>query len=387
MTSFNKDVLVQYSPAQIEIKSFLNNLLNDVDNMSIHENPKKSCLKRRLTIDDDNDTNGDTYMLPSKSPKISKHVSFSELIVYWFERAQGKCSIPSYGGLPLGMDQKHCSISHFSDCKKFKNFMKHHKARLNKERWDRFAVKQNLYKTSRSRKNVLSISTQNDEESSITEEKRIADDEMRRYTTETKNLLKMPSNVRKNIFEDLKVEIDEDHEKDTHLIRENRKSVGCECEDGICRPNTCLCSVNGIQCYLDSYGNPACSCNKETCFNPEGVIEYKEDIVRCHYDYIKEKEKLLNQLEKCFDGDKKSILEDELKKITSDYALKMIQLKQSPMKKNQYSSPQKSLSIELKITAHEFLFDSPEVNNFNGTKDDTEFVEFPKMPSLITNRS
>uniref|UniRef100_A0A0K0ECN6 CSRNP_N domain-containing protein n=1 Tax=Strongyloides stercoralis TaxID=6248 RepID=A0A0K0ECN6_STRER len=375
---------VESSSTQLEIKSIVDDLLADVDKMSIKCVPKKSCLKRRLSNDDD--LSDSQFYTPNKSPKIVKRVTFSKLIVYWFERTQGKCSIPTFGGLPLGMCQKDCGVSEFKDFKSFENFMRKHKTKLNKQRWQRFSTTQNEFKTSRGRRNMISSVVCNEDYSNVgvsNIEKRIADDEMRRYTTDTRSFIRMPSNVRKNIFEGLKVEIDEEDEKETHTIRENRKSVGCDCVDGICSPITCSCSINGIQCYLDVYGNPTCSCDKEKCRNPEGIIEYKEDVVRCHYDFIKEKEILLKKIEKCFDEETKKILSDTLESLTKDYALKMVQLKQSPRKEPSYTLP-KQMSFELQISSHDFLFDSKVQYNGDG---DSELRHFSNMPSLIANRS
>ncbi|CEF66328.1 Axud1 [Strongyloides ratti] len=373
------------SSSQLEIKSIVDDLLADVDRMSLKNVPRKSCLKRRLSNSDD--LSNSLFHTPNKSPKIVKHVTFSKLIVYWFERTQGKCSIPTFGGLPLGMCQKDCGVSEFKDFKSFENFMRKHKTRVNRQRWQRFSAAQNELKTSRSRRNMnhsIICNEGGNSDSGVSNiEKRIADDEMRRYTTDTKSFIRMPSNVRKNIFEGLSVEIDEEDEKDTHTIRENRKSVGCDCEDGICSPLTCSCSINGIQCYLDVYGNPTCSCDKEKCRNPEGIIEYKEDVVRCHYDFIKEKEALLKKIEKCFDEDAKQKLSDSLQNLTRDYALKMLQLKQSPIREPSYNLP-KRMSFELQISAHDFLFD-PDVQ-YNGDGD-SELRQFSKMPSLIVNQS
>uniref|UniRef100_A0A0K0F6S8 Axud1 (inferred by orthology to a D. melanogaster protein) n=1 Tax=Strongyloides venezuelensis TaxID=75913 RepID=A0A0K0F6S8_STRVS len=382
MMSFAEDVIVD-SSAQSEIKNILNDLLVSVDRMSIKNIPGKSCLKRRLNNDDDSSTK--TFQTPSKSPKIEKRVTFSKLVVFWFERTQGKCSIPTFGGLPLGMGQKDCGVSEFKDFKSFENYMRRHKVKLNKQRWQRFSATQSELKTSRTRRRITTsiICDGDDYSDSNSIDKRIADDEMRRYTTDTKSFIRMPSNVRRNIFEGLKVEIDEEDEKDTHTIRENRKSVGCDCVDGICSPMTCTCSINGIQCYIDVYGNPTCSCSKEKCRNPEGIVEYKEDVVRCHYDFIKDKEILLNEIEVCYDEEKKKELSEKLQNLTREYALKMLQLKQSPIKEPLYTPP-KQMSFEVQISAHDFLFDSKIQCNDDG---DNELRHFSKMPSLIANQS
>ena len=64
-------------------------------------------------------------------------------------------------------------------------------------------------------------------------------------------------------------------------IRSSREVCGCDC-NGVCDPETCICSLAGIKCQVDRPAFP-CGCSKEGCKNPEGRIEFNPIRVRTHF--------------------------------------------------------------------------------------------------------
>lgn len=69
-------------------------------------------------------------------------------------------------------------------------------------------------------------------------------------------------------------------------IRRSRMLCGCQCENGVCKPETCQCSAEDIGCQVDGfdeYGSShPCSCSAETCGNPVGRIEFDVANVKNH---------------------------------------------------------------------------------------------------------
>ncbi|PIO69047.1 hypothetical protein TELCIR_09141 [Teladorsagia circumcincta] len=69
-------------------------------------------------------------------------------------------------------------------------------------------------------------------------------------------------------------------------IRKSRLLCGCQCENGICNPETCQCAAEGIVCQVDGvdeFGSShPCSCTSANCRNPEGRIEFDVLNVKNH---------------------------------------------------------------------------------------------------------
>ncbi|KAK6034327.1 hypothetical protein COOONC_28163 [Cooperia oncophora] len=69
-------------------------------------------------------------------------------------------------------------------------------------------------------------------------------------------------------------------------IRKSRLLCGCQCENGICDPETCQCAAEGIVCQvdgIDEFGSShPCSCTSANCRNPEGRIEFDVSHVKNH---------------------------------------------------------------------------------------------------------
>ena len=71
---------------------------------------------------------------------------------------------------------------------------------------------------------------------------------------------------------------EKDHCKDIRLSREH---CGCDCKV-FCDPESCACSLAGIQCQVDRLSFP-CGCSKDGCGNLRGRIEFNPIRVRTHY--------------------------------------------------------------------------------------------------------
>ncbi|VDK63445.1 unnamed protein product, partial [Cylicostephanus goldi] len=82
------------------------------------------------------------------------------------------------------------------------------------------------------------------------------------------------------------VQVQKDAVETLESIRQSRIMCGCQC-DGICIPDTCQCSLDGIGCQVDGpdeFGRShPCSCTSIGCSNPYGRIEFDPEHVKNHY--------------------------------------------------------------------------------------------------------
>uniref|UniRef100_A0AC35U3V6 CSRNP_N domain-containing protein n=1 Tax=Rhabditophanes sp. KR3021 TaxID=114890 RepID=A0AC35U3V6_9BILA len=173
----------------------------------------------------------------------------------------------------------------FDDIESFDKEMKKDKLSKNHARLERM----NAIPTGKNTRRRSKASTDEDEE---------AREDTRRYLSNTKIFIKMPSTVRRQILKSLDIShtYHQNEDEDTSHVQESREHVGCDCPEGECLPETCSCILNGIKCYLDSYDGLSCGCVKD-CPNPHGTISYNNDAVQWHYEYIKLREQLLNDKE------------------------------------------------------------------------------------------
>lgn len=75
--------------------------------------------------------------------------------------------------------------------------------------------------------------------------------------------------------------VDATEKEECKELRGSREECGCSCKT-VCKPDTCLCALNGIQCQVDRFSYP-CGCSKRGCGNPSGRIEFNPGKVQKHY--------------------------------------------------------------------------------------------------------
>lgn len=68
-------------------------------------------------------------------------------------------------------------------------------------------------------------------------------------------------------------------------VRNSREFCGCDCNI-FCDPDSCACSLAGINCQVDRQSFP-CGCSKEGCGNINGRIEFNPLRVKTHFIHTK----------------------------------------------------------------------------------------------------
>lgn len=194
-----------------------------------------------------------------------KTVTFDKVTVYYFPRAQGFTSVPSYGGPTLGMASQHAYAQHFS-------ILEH------------AAEKRRLHRP------LLQLCSEglNDqaapEESgygSVGEEEQSNSSESQLDLESHSLLTPVPPRQREKLLRAAGItEIDSVEKDECMNIRASRRLCGCTCII-YCYPDTCSCSQSGVECQVE-YLNFPCGCSRYGCANANGRIQCNSDIVRCH---------------------------------------------------------------------------------------------------------
>lgn len=198
-------------------------------------------LKRKIEDDSNSVTSNDSVdSNDSSSSKGVKRVRFDQRIVFHFPRTQGSSCVPSNGGYTLGMKRQHEYVEHF-----------------------KFSDQDDLeFCYSSNSEDEDDDDDDNDEDSSI--------------------FMPIPQKTRKAILKDAGVKkIDKQEAMECMQIRFSRQICGCDCKD-YCDPQTCSCSLNGINCQVDRDSFP-CGCIRSECHNPNGRHEYDPISVRRHF--------------------------------------------------------------------------------------------------------
>uniref|UniRef100_A0AC34F8J1 Cysteine/serine-rich nuclear protein N-terminal domain-containing protein n=1 Tax=Panagrolaimus sp. ES5 TaxID=591445 RepID=A0AC34F8J1_9BILA len=285
-----------------------------------------------------NNNNGTpTLCLPSrtsrriseKDKKNKKSVKFGGVAVYYFGRNQSYSAVPSTEGVSLGMEDKHHSSKTYS----FYEFARA-TTRQNERKWAE--IRQLLEEQKKPRrsprkkasiKSIMSHTVENEITKTVQEtlaslldqvveneknhstESDLSDPEVEAIiaaesdSEDDDEVFPIPEaeipqplekHVRHAILEQSNIPLDFSDDSDCQEIRKSRTKCGCSCLNGLCVPETCECSLNGIKCQVDLQGFP-CVCAKETCSNLEGRVEFNPLRVRSHYLTTL---KILNDMEK-----------------------------------------------------------------------------------------
>lgn len=190
-----------------------------------------------------------------------KIVAFGKVTVYYFPRAQGFTSVPSYGGPTLGMASQHAYVQHFSIS-------------------EDAAEKRHLQLRSKGL-NAHAASVAASGYGSISEEEQSNSSESQLDLDSHSPLQPVPPRQRKELLRAAGItEIDSVEMVECMDIRASRGLCGCRCKI-YCYPDTCSCSQSGIECQV-KYLNFPCGCSSYGCGNSNGRIQCNSAIVRSH---------------------------------------------------------------------------------------------------------
>ncbi|KAK4879808.1 hypothetical protein RN001_007954 [Aquatica leii] len=241
--------------------------------------PRRSTLKRKLQNENE------------CQPKCKKKrgITFDNVTVFYFPRAQGFTCVPSQGGSTLGMGAKHSYVRKFS---------------INEHANEQRRIHRQLLQRLRSeRQNVRNAASSSDDSESDEEISDGSDSEM-----DLDNyyfLQPVPTRQRRALLRSAGVRKIDSMEKDEcRDIRTSREFCGCGCK-GYCDPDTCSCSQAGIKCQVDRLNFP-CGCSRDNCGNSSGRIEFNPVRVRTHFIHTLMRLELEKKQKEAEESDEKS---------------------------------------------------------------------------------
>lgn len=217
----------------------------------------------------------------SNRPKNKKNVRFGGIEVFRFERSQGFSTVPSTGGITIGMCERHhdfrlYTLPEFEEVTRTEQQERYHQ-------WQQ-GQRGSLQISSGSSGGVdgghQGDSVHPSDDSETTGSEGTIGDEEREATLQPMN-----TRGRRALLRAAGIEVDRSDGPVNHSIRQSRLNCGCSCANGVCLPETCKCSQEEIVCQVDRKGFP-CSCSERTCNNPAGCIEFNMQRVQDHYKEI-----------------------------------------------------------------------------------------------------
>lgn len=210
---------------------------------------------------------GSTPGRPQRRPPRS--VSFDKVTVYLFPRVQGFASVPTDGGMALGIDFKHteeytCILRRYEDqpCRQPGDGMSRETPLL-----DGGDATTPLSAAMRCGRAMAKL-----QEAVDGDEGRNGRQQLEPLQWRRRRQLLRDCGVRKLDLSETEV---------CRAIRTSRERCGCPCIDQ-CLPETCSCSLNGILCQVERERFP-CACSEQACGNPCGRRQYSPDVMRQHY--------------------------------------------------------------------------------------------------------
>ncbi|EYB93665.1 hypothetical protein Y032_0180g817 [Ancylostoma ceylanicum] len=189
-------------------------------------------------------------------PSLDKRVRFQNVNVFYFARTQGMSTVPKSGEVSLGMVDKHFTKRQFP-------------------LWF-------------GRRPELTLPNDYEEELSEGEDPGDVFDPEGLERCTAHQLPMFEGKARIKMLKRSGVQVQKDGNVESlESIRRSRILCGCQCERGLCKPDTCQCSLDGIGCQVDGpdeFGKShPCSCTAATCLNPCGRIEFDPDHVKNHF--------------------------------------------------------------------------------------------------------
>ncbi|VDI64707.1 cysteine/serine-rich nuclear protein [Mytilus galloprovincialis] len=207
--------------------------------------------------------NLNSYLDDLKISKDEKNVRFKDVTVYYFPREQGFTSVPHEGGSTLGMSYGHTDSDTYSLA-------------------DHAKIRKRSYHA------ALGDSAMEDEQFETDEINKLEDEDWYYSTKRLKSEHRLtPAQRRLLLRQSSLVNVDRSEADDCKDIRDSRRKSGCNCKH-MCDPNTCACSLAGIECFVEDDSFP-CRCSKPICKNPHGHYEYNPDKVQEHFTRTMEK--------------------------------------------------------------------------------------------------
>ncbi|KAM6161733.1 cysteine/serine-rich nuclear protein 1 [Erethizon dorsatum] len=210
-------------------------------------------------------------------------VAFDGITVFYFPRCQGFTSVPSRGGCTLGMAPRHNACRRFSLAE-----FTQEQARVRREKL-RQRLKEEKLETLRGKLSAAGLpqteagqpltvdaiddaSVEEDLAAALASGRLEEVNFLQPYPARQRRALLRASGVRR---------IDREERRELRELRQSREDCGCHC-DGVCDPETCGCSLAGIQCQMDHTAFP-CGCCREGCENPKGRVEFNQARVQTHF--------------------------------------------------------------------------------------------------------
>jgi len=186
-----------------------------------------------------------------------KSIKFDVVREFRFNRTQSFVTMPSQGGMSLGMEKSHHGGRELA---------------LDRYRIERDRSRRRKMRRWRREQQVDVVTNSSSESESDSD-----DDQGQDYLS----LYPVPPERRRRILERSGYVIENDSVSADNNIRSNRELCGCNCQ-GICYPETCQCYTNGIGCQVDRLSFP-CGCQRDQCWNPNGRTSFNVERVRNHY--------------------------------------------------------------------------------------------------------
>ncbi|CAD6186386.1 unnamed protein product [Caenorhabditis auriculariae] len=185
-----------------------------------------------------------------------RRIRYNNVEVFYFDRQQGGATVPSDGEVTLAMQTHHYASR--------------------------------IYSLLSGRRPNLSCVDQEEEEELSEGELAGPESDNDEEVATTKTISKIEAKKRVRLLKKSGVVIERSTES-LELLRAGRRACGCECRDGICRPETCRCILEGVQCQVDGFSDLdenetfPCWCSSGNCGNPEGRLQFEPEKVRVHH--------------------------------------------------------------------------------------------------------
>ncbi|KAI6228599.1 Cysteine/serine-rich nuclear protein 3 [Aphelenchoides fujianensis] len=178
-------------------------------------------------------------------------VLFDNVEVFYFPFAQGTDTVPSGGGIPIGMEDKHQEKEEFT-CREYERVQSLGHAA---------AALPQTSGTSATRTRVSKFVMPKDSSS----------------------LEPLGQEARAELLKTNEIDCDPEITAECERIAESRESCGCSCVVGDCKADSCSCFANGIECQIENEEDEfPCACKKSRCGNPNGRREHNSWRIKEH---------------------------------------------------------------------------------------------------------
>uniref|UniRef100_A0A914I9R9 Cysteine/serine-rich nuclear protein N-terminal domain-containing protein n=1 Tax=Globodera rostochiensis TaxID=31243 RepID=A0A914I9R9_GLORO len=240
----------------------------------------------------------------SKEPNLSgqekRHVNFGNVEVFRFAFAQGRDTVPTHGGVSLGMENTH-HARHLFQQGEYAKYCKAEK-RTKMCRWQAAQRVVKNARTSGRRKRKLAPKRQRSKKRKFVADKRVEqstssseaeEDSLSASEEEEESSMfdqfHLLEPTRRVLLANCGVTIEENIANESLHVVETRARCGCRCDGQKCVPELCECALDGIQCQVDvlDESNPfnsyPCTCSAQSCGNPKGRVELDPLRIRNHF--------------------------------------------------------------------------------------------------------